>query len=76
MEDVVLTDMGDTMEVLRKNAREHAPATRSLTAVDLEWYSQQPLCYTCLSERLTLRRGKPSAIDGKKFDLIVGMLLD
>jgi len=38
VQDVVLTDMGPTMEILRKNAKSSAHAAGSITAERLEWY--------------------------------------
>lgn len=39
VKEVVLTDMGATMDILRKNVKENTPASGSLAAEELEWYA-------------------------------------
>jgi hypothetical protein len=41
--EVVLTDMGPTMDILKKNAKENACAGVSLTTQELEWYESSVL---------------------------------
>ncbi len=79
---MVLTDMGPTMEILRKNAKSSAHAAGSITAERLEWYVLNRLSFQPIARQqelltpsfnLVARRGKPSAaLEGRTFDLIVG----
>jgi hypothetical protein len=47
MKEVVLTDMGPTMDILRKNAQENARDGVSLAVEELEWYHHPRLRILC-----------------------------